>query len=51
MPTKGQSIIIPKNGDSYEFLETARDTRGERVTIKATIKSQGQLVPRHFHVF
>ncbi len=51
MPTKGQLIIISKNGDSYEFLETARDTRGERVTIKATIKSQGQLVPRHFHVF
>ena len=51
MPTKGQTIINPTNGDSYEFLETAKDTNGERVIMKATIKGKGQLVPKHFHVF
>jgi len=51
MPLKGQTITNPTNGDSYEFLETCLDTSGERVTMKATIKSKGQLVPNHFHVF
>ncbi len=51
MPTKGQTIINPTNGDSYEFLETAKDTNGERVTMKAIINTKGQLVPNHFHVF
>lgn len=51
MPTKGQITINPTNGDSYEFLETARDTNGQHVTLKATIYSKGQLVPKHFHVF
>ncbi|MCC5931373.1 MAG: cupin domain-containing protein [Cyclobacteriaceae bacterium] len=50
MPTKGQTIINPTNGDSYEFLETARDTNGERVTVKTILESKGQVVPRHFHV-
>jgi quercetin dioxygenase-like cupin family protein len=51
MPTKGQIISNPMNGTSYEFFETARDTNGERVTMKAVIKQKGQLVPKHFHVF
>ncbi|MFZ9982465.1 MAG: cupin domain-containing protein, partial [Cyclobacteriaceae bacterium] len=51
MPVKGQILNNPTNGDSYEFLETARDSNGERVIMKATIMSKGQLVPRHFHVF
>jgi quercetin dioxygenase-like cupin family protein len=51
MPTKGQTITNPTQGDSYEFLETAKDSNGERVTMKAMIKSKGQLVPKHFHVF
>ncbi|MDP3470224.1 MAG: cupin domain-containing protein [Algoriphagus sp.] len=51
MPTKGQTIINPTNGDSYEFLETAKDSNGERIIMKAVIKSKGQLVPKHFHVF
>ncbi|MBS4060034.1 MAG: cupin domain-containing protein [Bacteroidetes bacterium] len=51
MPTKGQTITNPTNGDSYEFFETARDTNGERVTMKAIINSKGQLVPNHLHVF
>jgi len=50
MPTKGQTITNPTNGDSYEFLETAKDTNGERVTMKAVIKGKGQLVPKHLHV-
>ncbi|CAN5480711.1 hypothetical protein BH23BAC3_BH23BAC3_24150 [soil metagenome] len=51
MPTKGQIITNPTNGDSYEYLETAKDTFGERVSMKATIKTKGQLVPKHFHVY
>ena len=50
MPTKGQTITNPTNGDSYEFLETAKDTNGVRVAMKATIKSKGQIVPKHYHV-
>ncbi len=38
MPTKGQIITNPTNGYSYEYLETAKDTNGERVAMKATIK-------------
>ena len=49
MPTKGQITTNPANGNIYEFVETAKDTNGERVTLKATIKSQGQLVLNHFH--
>ena len=51
MPTKGQISTNPTNGDSYEFLETAKDSNGQRVILKAIIKSKGQLVPKHFHVF
>lgn len=51
MPIKGQIITNTTNGDSYEFLETAKDTKGKRVTLKATIKSKGRLVPKHYHVF
>jgi len=50
MPRKGQISRNPINGDSYEFLETSSDTGGQRVVLKATIHSKGQLVPRHFHV-
>lgn len=51
MPHKGQLINNAISGDCYEFLETAEDTHGDRVTLKAVIKSKGQLVPKHFHVF
>lgn len=50
MPTKGQIITNPTNGNTFEFIETAKDTHGERVTIKATIHSKGKAVPNHFHV-
>ena|SRR5690554_6479726 len=51
MPEKGQIMTNPANGDTYEFLETAADTTGERVTLKATICSKGPLVPKHYHRF
>lgn len=50
MPTKGQIISDPISGDEFEFIETAADTHGDRVTLKATVRSKGQLVPKHFHV-
>ncbi len=49
MPSKGQILNNPDTGDIYEFLETAKDTNGERVTMKMTLKSTGELVPNHFH--
>ncbi|CAN5147960.1 hypothetical protein BH23BAC2_BH23BAC2_18570 [soil metagenome] len=50
MPTKGQIIRNTLTGDTYEFLETARDTNGERFSMKATIIKKGKLVPDHFHL-
>jgi quercetin dioxygenase-like cupin family protein len=50
MPTKGQVITNPKTGDSYEYIETARDTNGARVTMKAAITAKGKLVPNHLHL-
>lgn len=49
MPKKGQLLANPDTGDIYEFLETAKDTDGQRVTIKMTLTSKGELVPDHFH--
>lgn len=51
MPTKGQKITNSQTGDTYEFLETAEDTSGKQVAMKATIKSKGPLVPDHIHAF
>ena len=50
MPAKGQIITNPISGDLFEFIETAADTNGKQVTVKATVRSKGQLVPKHFHV-
>lgn len=49
MPTKEQILRNPDTGDIYEFLETAKDTNGQRVTMKMTLKSKGELVPNHIH--
>ena len=49
MPSKGQILTNPESGDVYEFIETAKDTNGERVTMKMTLKSTGKLVPDHLH--
>jgi len=50
MPTKGQKITNPTNGDSYEYIETSKDTNGVRVTVKTMLKSKGLVVPKHYHV-
>ena len=50
MPTKGKILNNPDTGDIYEFIETAQDTQGVRVVMKAIIKSKGQIVKKHFHV-
>lgn len=49
MARKGQILKNPQSGDSYEFLETAKETNGERVSIKVTLKTKGPLVPDHMH--
>ena len=49
MPSKGQILSNPDTGDIYEFLETAKDTNGQRVSIKMTLKSKGEQVPDHYH--
>lgn len=49
MPSKEKILINPDNGDIYEFLETSKDTNGQRVSIKMTLKSKGKRVPDHFH--
>jgi quercetin dioxygenase-like cupin family protein len=51
MATKGQVLIDPYTGDRFEFMETSEDTNGERLTYKATIKSKGNNVPDHLHIY
>jgi quercetin dioxygenase-like cupin family protein len=50
MPTKGQILTVPANGTSFEFIEAANDTNGDRVIVRATVKGKGQFVPNHIHV-
>ncbi|HEX5555654.1 MAG TPA: cupin domain-containing protein [Chitinophagaceae bacterium] len=49
MPIKGQILENTNTGDLYEYLETAKDTNGERSTLKMTLKTKGKLVPDHLH--
>jgi quercetin dioxygenase-like cupin family protein len=49
MPSSGQILCNPETGDTYEFLETAQDTQGQRVVMKMTLISRGEQVPDHFH--
>lgn len=49
MPTKGQILENPQTGDVYEFLETSKDTNGERMSLKLTLHQKGELVPNHLH--
>lgn len=49
MPTKGQVLTLPSNGNSYEYLETAKDTHGELVVMRATVYQKGPNVPNHIH--
>jgi quercetin dioxygenase-like cupin family protein len=50
MPHKGQILSNPVTGDIIEFIETAKDSNGARVTAKFTIKAKGEYVPNHFHL-
>lgn len=50
MATKGQILNNPATGDSFEFIETAADTNGDHVSVKATVKGKGKQVPDHIHV-
>ncbi|GAB5553068.1 MAG: hypothetical protein Sapg2KO_26590 [Saprospiraceae bacterium] len=50
MPHQGQKIVDKFSGDTIEFLETAADTNGERITIKWTLVSKGQTVDDHIHL-
>ena len=50
MATTGQILVNPETGNTFEFIETAQDTNGARVTIKTTIKSKGELVANHLHL-
>jgi quercetin dioxygenase-like cupin family protein len=49
MPTKGQVLTLPTNDNSYEFIETAKDSNGERVVMRGTVYSKGPNVPNHIH--
>jgi quercetin dioxygenase-like cupin family protein len=50
MPTKGQVLTLPSNGNSYEYIETTEDTNGERFVMRATVYGKGPNVPNHIHV-
>lgn len=49
MPYKGQVLISATYGNSFEFIETAKDSNGEHVIMRATIYSKGANVPNHIH--
>lgn len=49
MPTKGQILTNPKNGDTFEFTATARDTGGTHVSMLASVSRRGKSLPDHFH--
>jgi hypothetical protein len=42
MPSKGQVLTNPENGNSFEYIATAKDTNGACVVVKATIKGERQ---------
>lgn len=50
MPYKGQILTDQFTGDSFEFIETAKDTNGQRVTLQITLKSKGKTVDDHIHM-
>lgn len=50
MPQKGQILTDHLTGNTYEFVETAEDTHGEKVTVKITLKEKGKIAPDHIHL-
>ncbi len=49
MPFKGQVITLSENGNSFEYIETAKDSNGERVIMRDTVYLKGPNVPNHIH--
>lgn len=50
MAYPGQEIINQTSGSIYKFLETGKDTNGDRVTIQILLKEVGKVVPDHIHL-
>ncbi|MCB0686651.1 MAG: cupin domain-containing protein [Saprospiraceae bacterium] len=50
MPFKGQILTDKFTGDTFEFIETAKDTDGKRVTLRISLKSKGKTVDDHIHM-
>lgn len=50
MAYSGQEIVDKTTGSIYKFLETGKDTEGERVSIQILLKQAGKVVPDHIHL-
>ncbi|NNF36275.1 MAG: cupin domain-containing protein [Saprospiraceae bacterium] len=50
MPQKGQILKDTVTGNIYEFIETAEDTHGAKVTVKITLNDKGKIAPDHIHL-
>jgi quercetin dioxygenase-like cupin family protein len=49
MAYKGQTIENPVSGEKITFLETSRDTGGERLTIELELSPDGSVPGAHVH--
>jgi quercetin dioxygenase-like cupin family protein len=49
MPFKGQVLTSATTRNSFEYIETAKDSNGEYVIMRVTIYSKGPNVPNHIH--
>jgi quercetin dioxygenase-like cupin family protein len=49
MPFKVQVLTSPTTKNSFEFIETAKESNGEHVIMRGTIYSKGANVPNHIH--
>lgn len=49
MATKGQSISNIKTGEKITWIETAKDSKGERLVFDFSVAPKGKLPVVHFH--
>jgi|GEM_PF-248542 len=49
MAHKGQVLVNPRNGETVEFLETAKDSGGKQLRFKWTMKPGGLNPVEHLH--
>ncbi|MGH2851567.1 MAG: cupin domain-containing protein [Solirubrobacteraceae bacterium] len=49
MATAGQTIDNPITGERVRFVETASDTRGERLVIEVSMRPAGRIAAAHVH--